>query len=351
MKIKDKKVRQKAEDFIGWKSEDGLLEVVDLLEKSKRPKFKVICKICSPDIELYPLGYFICSKDFLKNGGKPCGCSNKPERDAEQYLIIAKRVAEGRFIVHGFAEEFHGQTTKLDCECLVHSHKWTPAIASVMAGQGCILCGYENRASKRRLTETDAFDKCNIICKEMNYKSLGFPEGYKNCYSLFEYECPKHGKKKVSYNALVSKGSRCRDCWKERQIEILRDTGNGNGYYLERAEEQDYLYILNFNNKFIKVGRSFDVDERMKNLRTKSKVSIRKIYKLRIFTATHKEIYDYEQELMNKLREKGFQYSVSWSNECFENESLYTLNKLLNDSKLKELVVNNKGKICYENFK
>ena len=107
--------------------------------------------------------------------------------------------------------------------------------------------------------------------------------------------------------------------------------------YHERKDETDFLYILDFDGKFIKVGRSFDVNERIKNLRTASKVPEKKIYKLRIFTATHQEIYDYEQELHNELRERNFQHYVGWSTECFENDCLYILNKLLDYCNLEEL--------------
>ncbi len=106
----------------------------------------------------------------------------------------------------------------------------------------------------------------------------------------------------------------------------------------ERKNEKDFLYVLDFDSKFIKVGRSFDVDERMKGLRTKSKVPIKKIHKLRIFTATHQEIYDTEQELHSELRERNFQHYVKWSKECFENDCLYILNKLLDNYGLLELI-------------
>jgi hypothetical protein len=37
-----KKKREKPEDFIGWKSEDTLLEVVDIVEKCKHDEFQLI---------------------------------------------------------------------------------------------------------------------------------------------------------------------------------------------------------------------------------------------------------------------------------------------------------------------
>lgn len=104
-----KKKREKAEGFVGWVSPDGNLKVVELIEKSKNSKYKVICKVCSEDKELFPLGYFISTKQHLLNGCKPCGCSKKPEWKDWQFLILAKRVATtNNFNIVGLAQGFFG---------------------------------------------------------------------------------------------------------------------------------------------------------------------------------------------------------------------------------------------------
>ncbi len=177
----------------------------------------------------------------------------------------------------------------------------------------------------------------------MYYDVISFVGGYKNAKSRFKYVCKTHGEQEVSYNNFVNKGQKCGGCTKDENIRRLREDGNGNGYYPERKDETDFLYVLDFNSKFIKIGRSFDVDERIKSLRTLSKVPKTKIHKLRIFTATHQEIYILEQELHNELRERDFQYYVDWSTECFENDSLFILNKLLDSN----LVAGNFEEISY----
>ena len=50
-----------------------------------------------------------------------------------------------------------------------------------------------------------------------------------------------------------------------------------------------------------------------------------------------KEIYHYEQELHNELRGCNFQLYMDWSTECFENDSLFILNKLLDNCGLQEV--------------
>ena len=335
----NRKEPEKAEDFIGWKSEDGKLEIVGIIGKTKNgtATFKVTCTECSKDPELFPDGYFVSVKSNLKNGQKPCGCSNKPKWYDWQFLILTKRVGKKKgFTVHGFAEEFKGAKTKLNLECLKDGHCWTASINNILnVGNGCPACKVMNNIKQKEIAEYIALQKYIDICKEMDYKVVGFVGNYKGAHKTrFEYICKIHGKQNVSYSSFVNGGRRCNGCWKDRQLEIIRDNGNWNGYFPERKDEQDFLYILNFNNQFIKVGRSFNVDGRIKNLRTVSK--IRKIHKLRIFTATHQEIYDFEQELHNELRERNFQHSVDWSTECFENDCQFMLNKMLDSCRLEE---------------
>lgn len=319
-----KKKYEKAEDFIGWKSEDGLLEVVGLLEKSRYSKFKVICHKCKEDKELFPDGYFVSQKQHLKDGYKPCGCAKHVKWTETQYLILARRAAQGRFIVHGFTEEFTNKNAKLNLECLVDGNIWTASVYGVIhGGYGCSKC-----AGLYRQTEQEAFDKCKIICENNGYTPLGFPDGYKNTRSRFEYSCPVHGKQNVRYNNFLSRSSKCPDCWNDRKT-------NKNGYFPDRIEEQDYLYVLDFDTAFIKVGRSFDIKTRIGNLKRLSK--IKNIVKLKIFTGTHQEIYYAEQEILKQLRLSGFQHNLDWTKECFKNNCIGNLYTLLNTANLKEV--------------
>ena len=326
---------QKPEDFVGWKSPDGKLEVTEIHGKQGRiTTFKVTCTDCSKDPELFPDGYFVSTKGNLLKGKKPCGCSKIPKWEDWQFLILSHRAAKDRFIVHGFAEEFKNQNTKLNLECLKDNYEWTASVNGVInGGYGCPKCKGVTLSEQQKTPEHIALQKCVDICKEMDYDVVGFVDGYKNAHSRFEYVCKTHGKQEVNYNNFVNNARRCNGCWKDKQKEL----GNGNGYYPERKDETDFLYVLDFNDKFIKVGRSFNVDERIKGLRTVSKTTKNKIHKLRIFTATHQEIYDYEQELHNELRERNFQHYVDWSTECFENDSLFILNKLLDSCGLEEV--------------
>ena len=214
---KTKKKRETPEDFIGWKSPDGKLEVIGIAGRTGKRNhvalFKVTCTECSKDSELFPDGYFVSNKSNLIRGAKPCGCGRSPRYKDWQFLILARRAAKGRFVVHGFAEEFHGQNTKLNLECLKDGNKWSASINNIINKKsGCWQCSKVTLRLKFKTLSDVAFENCKTICKEMNYEVVGFVDGYKNQRSRFEYICKIHGKQNVSYNNFVNKGSRCGGC-------------------------------------------------------------------------------------------------------------------------------------------
>ena len=188
---------------------DGKLEVVGILGKEGTATvFKVTCKKCTPDLELYPQGYFTSLKRRLINGSIPCGCSMKPDRSPEQFLILARRAGKGRFIVHGFAEEFKGNKTKLNLECLKDGHKWIASICAIInKGHGCPKC-----AKQYRQTPQEALSACTEVCNRLGYKPIGFVGEYVNTDSRFEYECPIHGRHTVMFCNFVSKNTKCPSC-------------------------------------------------------------------------------------------------------------------------------------------
>lgn len=238
--VENKKKRRKPENFIGWKSPDGKLEVIGIIEKSKHTTFKVTCTECSKDKELFPDGYFVSTKGNLVKGKKPCGCGRHPRWEGWQFLILAHRAAKGRFIVHGFAEEFHGKNTKLNLECTKDSHKWTASISSVInGGYGCLKCGLQSSTEQRKTSYYVALQKCIDICKENNYNVVGFVNGYRGAFkTCFEYICKIHGEQSVSYSNFVNHGSRCSSCT------ITGYSTNKQGtFYVYQWTKDDHSFI------------------------------------------------------------------------------------------------------------
>ena len=236
------KKREKPEDFIGWKSPDGKLEVVGIHKESvngKATTFKVICTDCSKDIELFPHGFFVGRKCDLMRGKKPCGCSKRTMWEGWQFLILARRAAKNRFIVHGFSEPFKNAKTKLSLECLKDGSKWTASINHIINnGYGCPKCKSINSAEQKKTPEHIALQKCIDVCKEMNYNPVGFVNSYKNNKSCFEYICKIHGKQSVSYNNFVDNGRRCSGCSKAGY-----DPNKQGSFYIIQWTKDDHNFI------------------------------------------------------------------------------------------------------------
>lgn len=236
-----KRKREPAENFIGWKSEDGNLEVVEIHEKIKGQgaKYRVVCKICSQNTELFPLGYFVSTKGHLESGRKPCGCSKKHNWDSRQYLVLIKGIVKDSVIIHGLAEKFQGHKTKIDCECPIDGHKWTPTISRMISSSsGCSVCYRKAQKERQKTPEPEALQRCKEICDEVGYDVIGFPSGYKNARSIFEYKCSKHGTQNVRYASFVNKGTRCPHC-----AEYGYNPIKSGSFYIVKWSKDDHSFI------------------------------------------------------------------------------------------------------------
>lgn len=186
-----------------------------------------------------------------------------------------------------------------------------------------------------RWTQNQREYQISRICSEegLIFVGWGTEKGYINEHSKFKWLCSKgHDCSTDTKNFL--KGARCKTCKKVSQK--LR--GVINGYFPLRKNEKDFLYILNFNDKYIKVGRSFVVEDRIKELYRTSKTD--NISKLKILTSNHQTVYDTEQWLHEELRERGFEYNESdglWSRELFTLDCIYALNYLLESTYLEDV--------------
>lgn len=240
---------EKYDNFIGWKSSDGLLEVVSVHSESKdgKPKmYKVICVECSKDKDLFPDGYFVSTKGNLEKNKKPCGCSNFPKWHDWQYLVLLNRVSTSRFKVLGFDGEFKDISTKVKCECLKDGHTWSAGISPLLKGHGCPSCGKIASKQKRKIPTENALRRCEDVCEKEGYTSLGFPNGYTNSSSVFEYRCEEHGKQSVTFsNFTKPNGTKCPYCVGKKKMPhtFIKDI-------LKRCSLDNYTFI-GFQNGYL----------------------------------------------------------------------------------------------------
>lgn len=159
--------------------------------------------------------------------------------------------------------------------------------------------------------------------KTLGGKSIGWHKDgtYINNKSKFDWVCSEGHFCSMTVTSMLHRFSGCNTCRKLK--------GNHNGYYEERKDEKDYLYLMDFLVS-TKVGRSFKVAERQTELKRISGIKDKPEI-LQTYTATHQVIYDTEQAVHAELRERGFQHYCDWTTECFTKDCWYILQEILED--------------------
>lgn len=291
--------------FIGWKSEDCKLEVIDkdkIQGKSRKQYYRVVCNICKEDTELFPTGYFITTKERLLNGNIPCGCSKSYRWNKDQYLIRIKRSIKN-IIVIGYTEKFKGNVTKVKCRCEVCGYTWETQVAALLSGSSCASC-----AKSLKLTEDVAKERICSQLDSMGYYFNGFVEDFKNAQSKFNYLCPIHGNCTSTYNNLVNNKRGCLRCSK---------TTTKVGYVQNKKYNKDVLYLLLFDKEYLKIGRTFNLKQRMYNLKKLS--GSKEVNVLLYLQATHEVVYCIETLLHIMFHKKNLQYTKQkWSTELYD---------------------------------
>ena len=186
--------------------------------------------------------------------------------------------------------------------------------------------GLSCRCSKKyEWNEGEVTSDIKTICQNEGYTFIGYVGGYKGKgSSSFKWICNKGHQKVNRVQGFLDLGHRCSSC---------NSNASTNGYYEDRRDEEDYLYILNFNNHFIKVGRSFDVKRRINELSRLSGIPIEKIYIESVYTSNHKTVFETEQE--SHLANIDFHITFDWcKTECFDTESFEAFIEFMDNSSL-----------------
>ncbi|WP_192896000.1 hypothetical protein [Aeromonas salmonicida] len=178
--------------------------------KGSKKKYKLTCSICHTDEELFP-DLFESPKGSLVNDQVPCGCSKSPRWSEQQVNIIVRRLCESEGYEYlGFPDGYKNNNSKFEYICHTHGKQTASYNSFVNIGSRCPSCGTESQKDKQRNPEAENIVK--ELCESEGYEFIGFPEGYANAYSKFEYACPVHGLQTASYHNFVNHGSRCPYC-------------------------------------------------------------------------------------------------------------------------------------------
>lgn len=164
---------------------------------------------------------------------------------------------------------------------------FTSAISMLKKGELSCRCSniyrYTKEQQELRLTQM-----CNGEC----LKFVSLPDYTKKSESKFNWVCSKSHSCSTSIHEFLQ-GTRCKQCFQENS--------GFYGYYKDRANEPDQLYIIKDGlHGIIKVGRSFDYSRRIKEITKASGLDWKLV---KIVDGDHQTIYNLEQALHSKYND------------------------------------------------
>lgn len=292
---------QDVDPFIGSEfstPKGGILTVISHSHTIRSRKFYVVeCSLCAQDKELWPTGTIVTSRYDIARFCV-CACSRVGKWKAFQMDIRAKRKAESLgYKFHGWAEEYHGNTTKCILECQSHG-RWTSCgFNDMLQNKGCPDCGMISKANKRRIPESVRLSQINEIGKIKGFVFIGFEGRYTGVHTRARLSCFLHGEFSISLHSLITNSAGCSEC----------------GVYGYSRFKKGYLYALkSLCGAYIKVGISNVPKFRIKTL---SQVTPFKFKRVRLVSGSGQKMYDLETTIHNMFESaglSGFQGHTEW---------------------------------------
>lgn len=310
------------------------LKVIRSVETKNKPrKFILRCDTCSQDEELWPEGSIQSVKSSLLLGKTSCGCGGAVKWTEDQYKILIRRRCEKYgYIFKGWIGNYKGRNTKLDLHNPSTNNSWkSNTIKEFLKGRIDPLV-----SKRKRWTQEEREYQIHKRLQEEGGKFLKWSSIYKNSGSKFKWLCNNGHLCETGVSKFCNSGQRCMVCRMERQ----KERKNYYGYFPERVTEVDNLYVIRFKkDKIIKVGRAFDLYQRMytqsHSLLKTSNHKENEVEVLRVFTGLHQEIFDTEQWVHERLTDAGFHdYWVGWTTEAFTEDSEDLIDSLLTSCNL-----------------
>ena len=237
-------------------------------------EFRIHCPDCltstNEKIKDYAVNYkFTVSVSNKNRSTVPCGCSPKIEKLGEKYsedflydykfnykdstITVKESFIKDKVLCRYFECSICSKDVELFTERF-----YTPSHKIVKGLPNC-PCN-----KSYRYTESQTALRCTRKALKAGLVFKGFKEykgDYKSKNTKCILSCPEHGTWDTCSVDNFLRGRGCPEC---AQLKRNALKGNRNGYYSEKAEKQDYLYIIKFED-YIKVGRSFNISDRVRD--------------------------------------------------------------------------------------
>jgi hypothetical protein len=203
------------------------------------------------------------------------------------------------------------------------------------AGKVPCRCNSNYQLNKEQYNYT-----CKYLHSSKGYKFeriLPVIKGKINSRSLVEVTCPKGHLNITTTGVLINGKAGCQKCASsDREVRNLK-LGKGYGFYPSRITENDYLYIVSFNaeeDKLLKVGRAFNVQERLKEFHRNN---IKDFQVEAVLQGTHQDVFNAEQVIHKVLDKDKLRRVQGWTRETFDFESWGIVEDLLSLVELRSL--------------
>lgn len=243
----------------------------------------------------------------------------------EEFLLRANKKFFNKFYYD--LSNFNGiSKNKIKITCPLHGDFYKIPHVHLSASTGCYHCGLELKNSSK----TKEYERVIEQLNEKHIFKYDYPEynknNYKNKRSKIDIICKEHGLfKKTAQKHLAGQG-----CFQCKINELIQNNILVGGYSEElfenKPEMKDIpakLYYLEINNgELYKIGISrVKIDNRIKNIISKSKGEIKSIKILKEDNDTLYNCFTKEQKILNKF--SLFRIFKSWSTELFSKNVLF----------------------------
>lgn len=188
--------------------------------------------------------------DFLNEGAPAIKMEDAIE-------LIKNKCKEKGYEFLGFVDnKWNGNDTKLILKCNKHNHTWkTSTLKNFKRDKSrCEYCSRESSAELQYIPEKEAIDKINKICKEKNYKFLGFIDKWKGKKTYLSLKCnkPGHGIWNTTIYESFLLGRGCPICGDEISKDSRRfSEEEAKSNVLKKCKEKGYEFLGFVGGKYI----------------------------------------------------------------------------------------------------
>jgi predicted GIY-YIG superfamily endonuclease len=219
---------------------------------------------------------------------------------------------------------YEGLHSNITVNCQLHGEISINA-KSHLQSTGCRKCTNElkSRNNHNKKSTEDFLDKIKEVHEDKyDYSLITIIH---SSFSEIDIICKSHGKFKQRYNSHRA-GYGCSTCAKMCQY----------GFYSVKNAERNKdkwiniegtFYVLNVDNKFIKIGIT-------KNLKRRLKEHRKNYNNAELILTKEDNLYNlviFERNINEKLKSLGLAFIYSQKNETYKKESLDIINKILNN--------------------